>query len=198
MLMLRIVRAIVTERNLKVAEARAEIFGVLAEIESGNITDRYVHDTLIRTCAQMQHRADYQLRYLEVAETLQTKNPKDSALVKSVYEGALRSNKFDKAAKMASKMLNNFGDASYCLIQIELLYLDFTTKGTAMSLQFAVAFAEKYLSALTTPPSMSFSNLYLKLLVAKKDYDKAQDYILKHAATFLLWVEQGIWELKIL
>ncbi len=196
--MLRIVRAIVTERNLKIAEAREEIFGVLAEMEQHNITDRYVHDTLIRTCAQMEHRAEYQLRYLEVAEALQLKNPKDSALVKSVYEGALRSNKFDKAAKMASKMLNNFGDSSFSLIQIELLYLDYTHKGTQMSLQFAVAFAEKYINALKTPPPMSFSNLYLKLLIARKEYDKAADYIVKYSATFQLWVERGIWELKIL
>lgn len=53
LLMLRIVRAIVTERNLKVAEAKAEIFGVLSEMEQSNITDRYVHDTLNRTCQQM-------------------------------------------------------------------------------------------------------------------------------------------------
>lgn len=86
------------------------------------------------------------MRYLEVAEALQAKNPKDSALVKSVYEGALRSNKFDKAAKMASKMLNTFGDSSFCLIQIELLFLDYTQKGTPVSLQFAIAFADKYLN----------------------------------------------------
>lgn len=124
------------------------------------------------------------MRYLEVAEALQTKNPKDSALVKSVYEGALRSNKFDKAAKMASKMLNNFGDSSFCLIQIELLYLDYSQKGTLMSLQFAVAFAEKYLNALKTPPTMSFSNLYLKLLISKKEFQKASEYILKYQTTF--------------
>jgi len=31
---------------------------------------------------------------------------------------------------------------------------------------------------------MSFSNLYLKLLVAKKDFEKAEAYLNKYKATF--------------
>jgi hypothetical protein len=31
---------------------------------------------------------------------------------------------------------------------------------------------------------MAVSNLYLKLLVAKKEFDKASEYIQKHADTF--------------
>lgn len=48
MLMLRIVKAIVMERNLKIQEAKEELFGVLDEIQKQNITDRWVHDTLVR------------------------------------------------------------------------------------------------------------------------------------------------------
>lgn len=92
----------VTERNLKIQEAKDEIFGVLDEMQKSNITDRHVHDTLLRITSSMQHRADYQKRYLEVIDDLQSKNPTDRELVKSVYEGSLRNNKFEKAAKMAS------------------------------------------------------------------------------------------------
>lgn len=102
MLILRCVKGMVVERNLKIQEAKDEIFGVLDEIQKSNMTDRYVHDTLLRITSQMQHRAEYQKRYLEVIDDLQTKNPTDKELVKSVYEGSLRNNKFEKAAKMAS------------------------------------------------------------------------------------------------
>lgn len=64
----------------------------------------------------MQHRADYAKRYLEVIEELQAKNPTDRELVKSVYEGSLRNNKFEKAAKMASQLNNKFKETKYCLI----------------------------------------------------------------------------------
>lgn len=47
--MLRIVKAMVVERNLKIQEAKEEIFGVLDEMLKSNITDRWVHDTLVRT-----------------------------------------------------------------------------------------------------------------------------------------------------
>jgi len=102
MLMLRIVKAMVVERNLKIQEANEEIFGVLDEMQKSNITDRYVHDTLVRTTSQMQNRVEYQKKYLEVIDDLQTKNPSDKELVQSVFDGSLRNNKFDKAAKMAS------------------------------------------------------------------------------------------------
>lgn len=66
-----------------------------------------------------------------------------------------------------------------------------------MSLQFATAFADKYLAALQEPPQMYFSNLYLKLALAKKDFTKAEAYLEKHAATFQLWVEYGMWFVRI-
>jgi len=66
-----------------------------------------------------------------------------------------------------------------------------------MSLQFAIAFAEKYLSALKEAPPMFFSNLYLKLLLAKKDFAKAEAYLDKYRSTFMLWVEHGHWLLQI-
>ena len=53
-----------------------------------------------------------------------------------------------------------------------------------MSLQFAIVFAEKYLAALTQDPPMSFSNLYLKLVIAKKDFEKATAYLEKYRSTF--------------
>ena len=64
----------------------------------------------------MHHRSDYTARYLEVIENLHGKNPKEKELVKSLFEGSLKINKFDKAAKMTSKLLNNFQEPSYALI----------------------------------------------------------------------------------
>ncbi len=49
-----------------------------------------------------------------------------------------------------------------------------------MSLQFAIAFADKYLNALKDAPPMYFSNLYLKLVVEKKDFTKAEAYLEKY------------------
>ena len=51
-------------------------------------------------------------------ENLLTKNPKDREVVMSVYESSLRCNKFDKAAKMAAKLTNQFNDPSYMLAQV--------------------------------------------------------------------------------
>ena len=49
-----------------------------------------------------------------------------------------------------------------------------------MSLKFAVAFADKYLTSLKdqVPPTY-FSNLWLKLLTASKDFNKALVYLSK-------------------
>jgi len=44
---------------------------------------------------------------------------------------------------------------------------------------------------------MFFSNLYLKLLLAKKDFAKAEAYLDKYRSTFMLWVEHGHWLLQI-
>lgn len=115
LMMLTIVKAFVTERNMRLTEAKADIFGVFDEMEKSNITDRYVHDTLMRTVSQMSGRAEYMQRYLEVIEKLQVNNPKDKELVKSVFDGSVGNNKFDKAAKMAAKLLNNFNEPSYAL-----------------------------------------------------------------------------------
>lgn len=48
MLVLRIVKAMVVERNLKIQEAKEEIFGVLDDMSKSNVTDRWVHDTIVR------------------------------------------------------------------------------------------------------------------------------------------------------
>lgn len=45
---------------------------------------------------------------------------------------------------------------------------------------------------------MYFTNLYLKLLLANKDYVKAVDYINKYATSFQLWIDKGLWILRIL
>lgn len=99
---------------------------------------------------------------------------------------------------MASQLFNKFKEPRYALIQVELLYMDHVNGGSPMSLQFSLAFAEKYLATLTQEPPMSFSNLYLKLLVAKKDFEKAEAYLNKYKATFQLWVEHEQWMLKVL
>ena len=46
--MLRIVKGMVVERNLKIQEAKEEIFGVLDDMSKLNLTDRWVHDTIVR------------------------------------------------------------------------------------------------------------------------------------------------------
>jgi len=76
---------------------------------------------------------------------------------------------------MASKFVNIFQDFSYALPQIQLLFMDSQSPGgQAMSLNFAVAFAEKYLTNLKdqVPPTY-FSNLWLKLLISKRDFVRA-------------------------
>jgi hypothetical protein len=62
-----------------------------------------------------------------------------------------------------------------------------------MSLNFAVAFAEKYLANLKeqVPPTY-FSNLWLRLLITKKDFGKALQYLEKEDR-FQLWLERAIW-----
>jgi hypothetical protein len=46
---------------------------------------------------------------------LVTEYPKDKELVKSVFEGSLKNNKFGQGAKMAAKMLNQFEEPSFAL-----------------------------------------------------------------------------------
>ena len=69
-----------------------------------------------------------------------------------------------------------------------------------ISLQLAVAFAEKYMAANRPegdnpdPPPVSFSKLYLKLLLAQKAYPKAQEFLSGEGGrSFELWVEKRTW-----
>jgi hypothetical protein len=75
--------------------------------------------------------------------------------------------------------------------------MDSQSGGSPMSLQFAIVFADKYLAALTESPSTSFGNLYLKLMIAKKDFVKAEAFLTNHGATFRLWLEKAVWQLRI-
>lgn len=68
-----------------------------------------VHSELTRSVACLSYRNEVNDKYLELVENLLSKNPQDREVVMSVYESSLRCNKFDKAAKMAAKLVNNFG-----------------------------------------------------------------------------------------
>ena len=49
--------------------------------------------------------------------------------------------------------------------------------GNLLSIQFAMSFADKYLNNHKTEGTLYFAKLYLKLLLAKKDFDKARSFI---------------------
>ena len=94
---------------------------------------------------------------------------------------------------MATKMLNNFEEPSFALVQVQLLYMDSQSGGSPMSLQLACMFAEKYLTNYKSEaPPTYFSNLWLKLLHAKKDFKKALEYLAPEDR-FSLWIERSIW-----
>ena len=162
------------------------------------VTDQYVLDTLQRTISRMSSSRDFFLeKFQHLTETLQAKHPNDVQLVKCVFAGSLRTNKFAQAAKMASKLANNFGEPKQILSQIQLLYMDSQHGGSPMSLQFAIVFADKYLASLAEQPSTNFGNLYLKLMLAKKDFDKSESFLTKYDTTFRLWLEKAVWQLRI-
>ena len=49
-----------------------------------------------------------------------------------------------------------------------------------------------------SPVPYNFAKLYLKLLLAKKDYEKAQNFITAEGPrSFDLWVERRQWQLRI-
>ena len=115
MLNLRLVRALVLERNNRVEEARDEVLGVLGEIKSNDISDHFVLDTYTRTASRMQDRKLFMAKYLEVVEQLLVKKPQDKELVFTMYEGSLHNNNFGLAAKMAAKMSQSFNAPAFSL-----------------------------------------------------------------------------------
>ena len=78
--MLRVVRAVVLERNVKVSEARAEVMGVLDEIEKSSLLDHCLLETITRSVARMIHCDEYMARYLQIIESLVNEHPKDKEL----------------------------------------------------------------------------------------------------------------------
>jgi len=114
-------------------------------------------------------------KYFETVEKLQGRNPDDKELTFTLYEGSLKHNKFAKAAKMAAKMAKDFNEPSFILPQVQCLYMDSQKwlGGTQspISLQLAVAFAEKYMKTNqernqeSAAIPVSFSKLYLKILL---------------------------------
>lgn len=91
---LKIIKAYVLEKNLKIAEAKADVFGVFDELTKIDVVDHYCLDTLMSTVCRMIHRDEYMARYLQLVESLLGNHPKDKDLVKSCYEGSLKNNKF--------------------------------------------------------------------------------------------------------
>ena len=109
---------------------------------------------------------------------------------------------------MAAKMVQIFKEPQFALPQVQCLYMDSQKwlGGTAspISLQLAIAFAEKYMAANQgegddkSPVPVSFAKLYLKLLLAKKDFAKAQTFLSEEGPrSFDLWVERRSWQLRL-
>ena len=205
---LRCVRGTVLDKCNRVEEARQEIFGVLDQISSSETFDQYLLDTVQRTSRSMQESQIFAKRYLEVVEALQAKNPNEKDLTFMLYEGSLQNNKFSKAAKMAAKMAQAFNEPSFSLPQVQCLYMDSQKwlggEQSPISLQLAVAFAEKYMKAnqerneAGAPIPLNFCKLYLKLLLAQKAFDKAQEFLQGEGSrSFELWVERRTWQLQI-
>ena len=67
---LKVVRAMVFDRNNRLEEAREEIFGVFTAIKETSGIDHYLLDTLQRTTARMQESKQFMTKYLEVVEHL--------------------------------------------------------------------------------------------------------------------------------
>ena len=86
---LRVVRAVVLERNNRFEESREEIFGVLSNIKENEISDNMTIDTIKRFIMKMQDRKLFMPKYLEIIEFLIAKNPQDQQLVLAMYEGCL-------------------------------------------------------------------------------------------------------------
>ena len=104
MLNLKLIRALVLDRNNRAEDARDEVLGVLKQIEDDVITDHYLLEAFSRYVSGMQERKLFTAKYLEVIEYLLTKRPLDKDLSFTMYEGALRNNNFNVAAKLAGKM----------------------------------------------------------------------------------------------
>ena len=148
---LKVVRALVLDKCNRLEEAREDIFGVLKVLRDTSNIDHYLLDTIQRTASRMVEGQTFLAKYLELIEYLQGKNPQDKELTFTLYEGSLKNNKYAKAAKMAAKMVQSFGESSFSLPQVQCLYMDSQPwlGGTSspISLQLAVAFAEKYMAA---------------------------------------------------
>jgi hypothetical protein len=205
LMQLRIVRGLVLEMTGKLDEAKAEVLGVLKEVKEQALADHYVLDTFLKTTQRMTAREEYIAEYLKVIEILHAKHPKDKELVFTLFNGALSNNQFSMAAKMASKMYQTFEEPSYVLPQVQCLYMDSQKwlggSGLPISMQLAVGFAEKYMAAQQklneagAPIPVYFVKLYLKLLLAKKDFAKAQTFLeTEGKRSFDLWVEARQWQ----
>ena len=72
----------------------------------------------------MQEASFFKEKYLETVEMLQAKHPGEKELTFMLYEGCLADNRFAKAAKMAARMVQAFGEPSFSLPQVQCLYMD--------------------------------------------------------------------------
>ena len=100
------------------------MFGVLSEIQTHKIVNHYLIDTFAMTAGLMNSASELMERFIVVIEELHAANPKDKELVNIVYEVCLCEGKYDKAAKMASKLISAFGEKNLAIAQVELLYMD--------------------------------------------------------------------------
>ena len=75
MLNLKLVLALVLERNNRADDARDEVLGVLKEIRENDISDHYLLSAFSRYVARMQDRSLFTAKYLEVVEYLLSKKP---------------------------------------------------------------------------------------------------------------------------
>ena len=100
----------------------------------------------------MKDRKLFNEEYLKTVEHLLKTHGNNKDLNFTLYEGSLQQNNYSVAARMAGKMALSFGEPSYILPQVQCLYMDSQKwlggTGNPMSINLAVAFAERHMKAL--------------------------------------------------
>eukprot|EP00347_Sterkiella_histriomuscorum_P023059 403336110 len=182
----RIVKCYVLDKSNRRSEAFHDIEEIVKEILESKINDQQL---LEQADVIMQEIGCYE-KLLVLREKLQQLNPNDKQTAIKLFTQYTFMNEYQKMSGMANKIAMSFQEKEFALYSIQALYMLSQTKGASpMSIDLALAFIEKqrqthYKDDIQPSVPQYFVQLYFKILLAKKQFDKALEYLNQHEQSF--------------
>ena len=161
----------------------------MKEILETNLSDQ----PLLEMLDQILNEIACYDKLLYLREQLAAKNPSEQTLATKLFQLYTYANDYQKMSSKAIQLEKSQGNPDYGLHSIEALYLNSQVKGASpFLLNLAVGYLEKQKQAREAqgPLPQYFVQLYVKVYLAKGEYERVIEFLDKNEASFGMLIEK--------